>query len=255
MIFSRLLALGRGDGFSSFLTWDWSPNQHQYGILPMMVGSLCVSLLSTLLGGAWAFGIAIFLQVGPRFWRASVSFLVRAMAAVPSIIFALGGVFYVVPVVRLYSESSGYSLVATVLTLSFFLLPFQVKLLDSAFMVAEERVGASADILGFSKIQKLLWVTLPQARAGLMSALSLGLCRALGDTMIALLVSGNAPQVPDSFLSPIRVLTAHIALVAATDSFSPVFDSLFVAVAILLSFTVLTTFLGHRILQRDRTGL
>lgn len=218
----------------------------------MMVGSLCVAFLATSLSGLWALGIAVFQQVGPLFLRELVYFLVRAMAAVPSIIFALGGVFYVVPIVRHFSEASGYSLVATVLTLSFFLLPFQVKLLDSAFTVAAERVGIAADILGFNKIQKLLWVTLPQAKAGLLSSLSLGLCRALGDTMIALLVSGNAPQVPENFLSPIRVLTAHIALVASTDSFSPVFDSLFVAVAILLSFTVLTTFVGHRIIRRNK---
>ncbi len=252
IILAKFLGLLDGEVLK-FLSWEWDPSSQNFGIFPMMISSLSLASLATVFAFSWSFGLAVFLQgVGPRFLRNVVAFLIRAMASIPSIIFGLAGALYVVPLIRQYSHGSGYSLLATICTLSFFLLPFQTKLCSSAFAAAEERIGISADVLGFTKLQKIFWIVVPEAKIALYATLAMGFCRSLGDTMIALLVSGNSPQVPGSLFAPVRVLTAHIALVASTDSFSPIFDSLFVAVAFLLSFTVGTTFLSGRILQRQR---
>ena len=80
--------------------------------------------------------------------------------------------------------------------------------------------------LGMSPVQALLGVVFPAARRSLTTALVLGFCRAIGDTLVALMVAGNAPQLPDSLLDSVRTLTAHIALVLATDSFSPEYRSI-----------------------------
>jgi phosphate transport system permease protein len=249
ILIGKFLGLCNGE-MTRFLLWEWSPASGNFGILPMVVNTVCLAICSTLLAFTWAFGISLFLQgIGPRFLAKPVLFLVRAMSSVPSIIFALLGALYVIPFIRLYSNSSGYSLIANILTLSFFLLPFQTKLCTSAFSAAEDNIGISAEVRGFNTFQKIFWVLVPETKKALIACAAMGFCRSLGDTMISLLVSGNSPQLPESIFSPIRVLTAHIALVASTDSFSPVFDSLFVTLAFLLTLTVATTFLTSRLLK------
>ncbi len=231
----------------SFMTWEWSPLTGHYGVLAMMLNSVLLALFASSIAFVWGFGAALFLQgLGPRFLRIPVLFLIRAMSSIPSLVFALGGALYVVPFIRLYTEASGYSLLATILTLSFFLVPFQTKLCTAAFSAAEEKMGMTAEALGFTHIQKILWIVLPESKTALIASGAMGFCRSLGDTMISLLVSGNAPQIPESLFSPVRVLTAHIALVASTDAFAPIFDSLFVAVFFLLTLTVGTTLLTQK---------
>lgn len=246
--------LGLWDGtILNFLAWEWSPISKHYGILSMIVNSLLLATLSSSLAFSWAFGMALFLQgIGPRILQIPVNFLVRAMSSIPSIVFALGGALFVVPFVRIYSDASGYSLIATILTLSFFLLPFQTKLCTAAFCAAQEKIGISAEALGLSKLQRIFWVLIPESKRALIAAATMGFSRSLGDTMIALLVSGNAPQLAESIFSPVRVLTSHIALVASTDSFSLVFESLFVAVAFLLTLTAGTTIVSSKLLQGAR---
>ncbi len=239
------------DDITPFLSWEWDPSNKQFGILPMMVSSLCIASLTTSLAFVWSLGLSLFLHsLGPQILCRLLSFLVRAMASVPAILFGLAGVLYVVPMVRSYSQASGYSLVATVVVLGFFLVPFQTKLCLSAFGAADEKVGYSAELLGFSSWQKLIWVILPESRKALLAGIAMSFGRSLGDTMIALLVSGNSPHVPSSLFSPTRALTAHIALVASTDAFSRVFDSLYVVVAILLCCTVGTNLLSTWFIER-----
>lgn len=246
---------GNEISLSSFLNGEWSPSQAHYGLLPMLVGSLCVAGPASLLSFFWALGISTFSYIAPKTFRHLLSFLIRSMASIPSILFALGGVLFVVPLVRFYSGTSGYSLAATILSLSFFLLPFQFKLLDACFRTSSEAIGIGPDVLGFTNLQKMIWVVFPQAKLGLLSSAALGLCRSLGDTMIALLVSGNSPQIPNSMFSPVRTLTAHIALVAGTDSFSPMFQSLLVSIAILMSLTAGFNLLIVNVFGPDRQFL
>ena len=91
--------------------------------------------------------------------------------------------------------------------------------------------------LGLSPVQELLWVILPLCSRGIVAAGILGFGRALGDTLVALMLSGNAPQLPHSPLDAIRTLTAHIALVVATDSQSTAYNSIFASGLIIFSLT------------------
>jgi phosphate transport system permease protein len=247
ILLGKCLGLLSSGNTLTYLSWEWNPTMGHYGVLAMMINSLLIAFFSTFIAFFWAFGAALFLQgVGPRFLCIPILFLIRVLSSVPSLVFALGGALYVVPFVRLYTDASGYSLLATILTLSFFLLPFQTKLCTAAFSAAEAKIGISAEALGFTRLQKILWIVIPESKNTLVACAAMGFCRSLGDTMIALLVSGNAPQIPESFFSPVRALTAHIALVASTNVFSPVFDSLFVAVFFLLTLTVGTTLLSSK---------
>jgi phosphate transport system permease protein len=101
--------------------------------------------------------------------------------------------------------------------------------------------------LGLSPTQQFLRLTLPLSRHGLLMALILGFGRAIGDTMISLMLAGNAPQLPHSLPGSIRTLTAHIALVLSTDSQSMAYGSLFACGLMLFSISVLVNVVLHRL--------
>jgi phosphate transport system permease protein len=101
----------------------------------------------------------------------------------------------------------------------------------------------AAEALGASPTQKLLYVILPSAKKGMLNGVILAMGRAVGDTLIALMLAGNAIQVPESVLEPARTLTAHIALVIAADYESPEFRSIFTCGVVLYLFTMAITML------------
>jgi len=109
----------------------------------------------------------------------------------------------------------------------------------------------AADALGASRSQKLIHVMLPAAKKGLLNGVILGLGRAVGDTLIALMLAGNSARVPESITEPARTLTAHIALVIAADYESPEFRSIFTCGLVLYLFTMTVTFLVRYLAQGE----
>ena len=163
---------------------------------------------------------------------------------------ALVAAFSLVPLIRGAFSGSGFCWLAALLTLAVLTLPTIVLLLDSQFQQVHSEVRLTAAALGFTRVQEMLQLTLPLSSRGLVVAATLGFGRALGDTLVPLMLAGNAPQLPGSLLDPLRTLTAHIALVVATDSQSAAYNSLFACGLILFLVTVLVN-LG---LRRIRTG-
>jgi phosphate transport system permease protein len=209
----------------------WRPYANQFGLIPMIVGSLALSLSA--LGIAYPLGIGICLFIhglGPAQLARPLRLLIQAMTGIPTVVYGFVAAMLLVPLLREHvSSGSGFSLLAAALTLSLLILPTIVLLIDSQLqqIVPAQRLTATA--LGISRAQELTNISLPAAKTGLAGAAILGFGRALGDTLIALMVAGNAAQLPDSAFTSIRSLTAHIALVVATDSQSTAYNSLFAA--------------------------
>lgn len=170
------------------------------------------------------------------------------MTSVPTVVYGLVAVFLLVPTIRAGFSGSGFSWLAAMLTLAMLVLPTIVLLVDSQFAVVSPEIRLTAAALGFSRTQTLLHLTLPLSSRGLVAAAVLGFGRAVGDTLIPLMLSGNAVQLPHSLLDPLRTLTAHIALVVATDSQSAAYSSLFACGVILFVFST-TVNLGLRRLR------
>ena len=176
--------------------------------------------------------------------------VVRFMTCIPTIVYAFVAAAVLPPVVRnLFATGSGFSLLTAGLVLSLLVLPTVVLLLHSLWHGTADHVLRTSYALGLTRGQAFWHVLLPLSGRGLTLAFLLGFARALGDTMIALLLAGNAPQWPGSLLESVRTLTAHIALVLATDSQTPIYHSVFAAGLILLLITGLTS-LGARWLRR-----
>lgn len=156
----------------------------------------------------------------------------------PTVVYGFVAVMVLVPVMRGLDEAStGYGLLPAVLTLALLVLPTMVLVLD-ARLGRQDRLWMETGLaLGMTPGQTLDRVLLPQARGGLVTALVLGYNRALGDTLVALMVAGNAARVPEGPLESVRSLTAHIALVMATDAFSPEYRSVAAAALVLFLLT------------------
>ena len=231
------LPLLRGE--ADIWSWDWRPFQGHFGILPMIVGSLLLSGLA--LAGAFpvALGMcSLLLGLGPPRLAASVLGAVRLMTGVPTIVYAFVSALLLVPFVRgAFAEGSGYSLLSATLVLSVLILPTIVLLVHAHWTARASELRLTCESLGLTRAQAVWHVLIPVSRHALLLAAILGFARAVGDTMIALLLSGNAAQVPRSPLEAMRSLTAHIALVHATDSQDAAYASIFAAGLILLATT------------------
>jgi len=241
------LPVFRGEALASLLSWHWQPLRGAFGILPMLVGSFLLASSSLLVSFPLALGVCCFAHgAGPIRAARPLLTAVRFMTSVPTVVYGLVSVFLLVPLIRDAFSGSGFSWLAAALALSLLVLPTIVLLVDSQFRQVQAQIGPSAAALGLSPVQQLLHLTLPLSRRGLAAALALGFGRAVGDTLIPLMLAGNAARVPHSLLDSLRTLTSHIALVVATDSQDLVYASLFASGVILFVVTALVNLLLRR---------
>lgn len=229
--------------FLRLVTSAWRPFaiEASFGVGPMILVSVLMATGATLLAFPAAVGLVAFTHgVGPRPWRRPVLNIVQFMASIPTVVYGFVAVIVLVPMIRnTFSQTTGFSLLAAALTLALLVLPTMVLVIDARLGRQDRQWSITCRAMGMTHSQALEKVLFPQARSGLITAVVMGFCRALGDTLVALMVAGNAARVPGSILDSVRSLTSHIALVLATDTFSPEYRS--VAAAALVLFLLTTT--------------
>ena len=166
--------------------------------------------------------------------------LIQFMTGIPTVIYGFVGIFLLVPFVR---ESSGQGAGLAILTAGIMLSVLVAPTMILFFADGLARVPASyclaVTAMGGTPVQRLVYVMLPHAWRSIVAGLALGFGRAVGDTMIALMLAGNAVARPDSLLDATRTLTAHIALIIAADFDSLEFRTLFICGLTLYSATTL----------------
>lgn len=226
----------------------WRPFHGEFGILPMLAGTLALAISALLIAYPIGLGICLFVHgLGPAWLARPVLILIHCMTGIPTVVYGFVAVFLLVPLLRnSFAHGTGFSLLAASLTLGLMILPTIILLINSQLQQIVPTLRLTAAALGISRVQELSRISLPAASYGLLAAAILGFGRAVGDTLIALMVAGNAAQIPDSAFASIRTLTAHIALVVSTDSQSTTYHSLFAAGMILF----LTTATVNLLLQQ-----
>lgn len=231
----------RSGQLGAVLSWHWRPFQGQFGILPMVVGSLGLAGSAMALAFPLGLGVSGFVYLYGRQPSGRVVLaVIQFMTSIPTVVYGFAAVFLLIPFLRFsFPGGTGFSWLAATLILSLLVLPTVVLLMHSQLSLVAAEVHLAAAALGLTPAQELLWVLLPAMRRGLIAAGILGFGRALGDTLVALMLSGNAPQIPQSPLDAIRTLTAHIALVVATDSQSTAYHSIFASGLIIFCLTAL----------------
>ena len=232
----------------SLFSWHWRPTEGIFGILPMLTGSLCLAFSAMLIAFPVGVGLCGFIHgIGPTRLAKPLLGMVRFMTSIPTVVYGLVSAFLLVPFLRSSFSGSGFSWLAALLTLALLVLPTIVLILDNQFRILHEEIHLGAMALGLSPVQQFLRLTLPLSRHGLLIALALGFGRAIGDTMISLMLAGNAPQLPHSLLDSIRTLTAHIALVISTDGQSMTYASLFACGLMLAIVSILVNLALYRL--------
>lgn len=238
-MFYMALPLIREGKIFQILTSTWSPLDDVYGILPMIITTFAISFLSVLIAFPISIGCSSFInEIGPKQLNRYLKKIVQVMTGIPTVIYGFVGIFLLVPIVREFSgKGSGMSVITAALMLSVLISPTMILFFNDSF----ERVPASylnaAEGLGASRVQKLIYVIFPNAKKGIIIGLILAFGRALGDTLIALMIAGNSTQIPGSLFDSARTLTAHIALVIAADYESLEFKSIFASGMVLYLFT------------------
>lgn len=252
-VFSR----GLGPEGGGLLSWTWNAGQKQFGILSMVAGSLILAVSATVCAWPLALGLCGLGLAGraggpvARRLLTALGALIRFMTAVPTVIYGFVAVFLLVPLMRAaLGRGSGLGLASAGLALTILILPTMVLIMEAGLKKRYERLRLDAAALGFGGLATFWHWVLPQSGSALVSALVLGFGRALGDTMISLMLAGNAPQTPAALSDSFRTLTAHMALVTANEAGGAAYNSLFAAGAILLAISCGVS-LAVRALRRE----
>jgi len=201
----------------------WRPQKGQFGLLPMIVGSMLVVLGATILGVPLAVACAVFLaEVAPMPVRNVVRPAVELLAGIPSVVYGLFGLVVLVPLVRHIPVpgNSGFGLAAASAVLAVMILPTITNVAENAILAVPQDYREGSLALGATHWQTIVGVTLPAAHSGLVAAIVLGVGRALGETMAMIMVIGNSVILPRPLngnpltlaLSQARTLTGNIAV-------------------------------------------
>ncbi len=220
MIFIFLLREGYPSLFeiplSIIFSQRWYPIEGYYGILPLIGGSILVTLGAALIAVPLGVSTAIYIrEIAPRWTREILKPLVEVLAGLPSVLLGFLGILVLAPFIRqLLHPPTGLTAFAGAILLGAISIPTIVSVAEDALDAVPKTYRDAALALGATEWQTIWRVTLPAARSGVLTAIMLGIGRAIGETMTVMMVTGNAPILPTSLMAlfqPTRTMTATIA--------------------------------------------
>jgi len=194
----------------------WYPIEGHFGLLPLIGGSLVVTLGAVLIAVPFGLGTAVFIaEVAPRWAREVLKPLVEVLAGLPSVLLGFLGMLVLAPTLREALDlPTGLTALAGAVLLAGISLPTIVSIAEDALDAVPRSYREASLALGATDWQTIWRVTLPAAGSGVLTAVMLGLGRAIGETMTVMMVTGNAPVVPTgvgALFAPARTMTATIA--------------------------------------------
>lgn len=220
MIFLYLLREGLPTlsevSISDLLSGRWYPIEDYFGLRPLIGGTLLVTLGATLIAVPIGVCTAIYIaEIAPQWAREMLKPIVEVLAGIPSVVLGFFGIIILAPYLRrLLDLPTGLTALAGALLLAATSLPTIVSVSEDALYAVPRSYRDAAIALGVTEWQTIWNVTLPAARSGVLTACMLGIGRTVGETMAVLMVTGNAPTIPNGIgdlFSPVRTMTATIA--------------------------------------------
>ena len=201
-------------GAGSFLLGEkWKPLENQFGIFPMIIGSIYVTAGAVLVGVPIGILCAVFLA---RFCPPRLHKLLKPaidlLAGIPSIVYGFFGLVVIVPLMQTLFGGSGKGILTASLLLGIMILPTIISVTETSIRAVPESYYEGALALGATKERSVFCAVMPGARSGITAGVILGTGRAIGETMAVVMVAGNSAVMPDSLLSGVRTLTANIVL-------------------------------------------
>lgn len=258
-------------GWRFIASSDWDPNRSAFGLLPQIVGTLYTSVLALAVGGFFGVNVALVTSQGflSKRWELILKNVIELLAAIPSVVYGLWGVFVLIPAIRpiagFLHDSFGYfplfgtafggpSVLPAALVLAIMILPTVTAVSREALAAVPKRLPAAAYGLGATRWEVVFSVILPTASGGIFGSLVLGFGRALGETMALAMLVGNANVFGWSLLSPASTIAALLANHFPEAGPAEV-EALMYAAMVLLAMTLLVNAAGSFIMARATRGL
>jgi phosphate transport system permease protein len=241
---------------------NWDPVTESFGALPFIYGTLVSSLLALLIAVPLGIGAAIFLAELAPFWvRSPLAFLIELLAAIPSVVYGLWGIFVLAPFLRMWLQPVlgatfgflplfqgppyGVGMLAAGIILAIMVVPFIATVSREVLLAVPRTQREAALALGATRWETTRMAVLRYGRSGLVGAVLLGLGRALGETMAVTMVIGNRPEITASLFAPGYTMASVLAN-EFTEATSDVYLSALVEIGlILLVLTVLVNALAR----------
>ena len=215
-----------GLGFLTGTTWD--PVTEDFGAFPLIVGTLVSAALALLIAVPLSLGVAIFLtEFAPQRIRGPVAFLIEMLAAIPSVVYGLWGIFVLIPFLRttvfpalkgvfgflpfFQGPIYGPSMLSAALILAIMVMPFIMSVSREVLLAVPASQREAALALGATRWEAAWTAVVPYARSGIIGAVILGLGRALGETMAVTMLIGNRHEISASLFAPGYTMAAAIA--------------------------------------------
>lgn len=215
LVASGLPAIGE-IGLVDFLfgpEWASTAAQPKYGILPFLLTSIYGTAGAVALGVPVGFFTAVYLaKLAPAPVRAVMGRAVSLLSGIPSVVYGLVGMMVLVPGIRaVFHVPDGAGLLCAILVLAVMILPSIIKVSVTALEAVPQEYQDASLALGATEVETCFRVTVPAARSGIAAAVVLGVGRGIGEAMAVMMVSGNAPNLPDSLFQSVRFLTTAVA--------------------------------------------
>ena len=238
-------------GLKFWTTKVWNPVSGDFGALPFIWGTLYSSVLALLVATPIALGIAIFIsELSPRVLRQPLAYLTELLAAIPSIVYGLWGIFVLVPIVRKVEiamgakPALGVGMLAAALILAVMVIPFTSSVAREILKNVPTTQREAAYALGATRWEAIK-VAIGFGRTGIIGAVMLGFGRALGETMAVTMVIGNSPQISASLFKPQYTMAAVIA-----NEFTEAADELYLHALIEIGLLLFIITVGVNLLSR-----
>ncbi|MCL2698485.1 MAG: phosphate ABC transporter permease subunit PstC [Oscillospiraceae bacterium] len=199
--------------FSFIFGMNWSPSQELFGIFPLIVGTVSVTLGAALIGIPVGICCSIFMaEFAPLKMQLIFRPAIQLLAGIPSVIYGFWGMIFIVPAISEHLGGLGMSILAGSIILGIMILPTIISISEVSIIALPRHYKEGALALGMTHWQTILRVQLPAAKSGIVAGVILGLGRAVGETMVVIMVLGNAVALPGSPLDSVRTLTSGIGL-------------------------------------------
>lgn len=238
-------------GLHFFAGSTWDPVSGDFGALPFIYGTLVSSFAALVLAVPLAVGVAVFVtELCPRSLRGIISFTVELLAAIPSVIYGLWGIFVLAPLLRAYVEpwlakyfawtglftgpAYGIGMLAAAVILAIMIIPIIASITREVLVAVPQNQREAVLALGATRWEMVRMAVLRNARAGIMGGIILGLGRAIGETMAVTMVIGNRPEVAKSLFAPGYTMASVIA-----NEFSEASDDLYLSALVEIGLALL----------------
>ncbi|MGE4419514.1 MAG: phosphate ABC transporter permease subunit PstC [Sulfurimonas sp.] len=256
VLFEHSLESIEAFGFSFLTETKWAPNLEKFGALPAIYGSVVSTFLAMILAVPLAIGVAIFLsEIAHAKIKTPVGVSIELLAAIPSVIYGMWGLFYFVPIIRDIFGGIGISMLTAGIVLSIMILPFMAAVTRDAMNTTPDILKESAYALGGTKWDVVKDIIIPYAKAGIIGSFILALGRAIGETMAVTFVMGNVHKISADLTQPATSIPVTLANEFAEADSGLYYSSLFELSLLLLviSFTIISIAKFY-FLRRKRIG-